>query len=78
MRITDEIKKEIVEILKPEENKEALTTEEIVIALGWPKSKVQIILKELKKRNSLDIVKVYREDVDGEYSLRPGYIIHLD
>lgn len=78
MELTEEIKKEIIEILKPKEDKEAFTTEEIISVLKWNKTKVQSLLKELKRRGKLEVVKVYREDVDGEYSLRPAYIIHLD
>lgn len=77
-QITEEMKAEINSVLKPESNSEGITTEELILTLGWSKDKVMELLRELKRRGQLEVVRVYREDVDGNISQRPAYILHIN
>lgn len=78
--ITEEMKKEIFSVLKPKENEEddAYTFTEIKDILGYGDDKARNAIRELHRLGMIEVVKVTRQTIVGNYTQVPAYRLKLE
>lgn len=73
--MTEEMKKEIVELLSPKNEGDGFSSREIGEIFDCGRDKVRKMIYELKKLGLIETIKITREGMDGRTYVSIGYRI---